>query len=141
MLGRDVVVLHALGVTLGGIEGIDGGLRQANFHVAALHLGTFVQLSMELFAEGEGAAGDPGDQGGDDTFVLIDEGEQEVSRLDGLMTVVLGKLLGLKDGLLGFLGEFIEFHRLLLTNHDPSLRGGTASQARSDTAYNCKPRR
>jgi hypothetical protein len=51
------------------------------------------------------------EHGADDTFAFRGEGEKKVQGMDGLVAIFGGKLLGLLNSFLCFLGKFIESER------------------------------
>ena len=108
VLRRGVLVAQPARLLLGAVDDALGARIQAE--LAALDAGAPGQGGRDLAAErGEIHAEAPERLGGD-AVVGVDEGGEQVLRVEHGALHPLGELLGGDDGLLGLLGEAVELH-------------------------------
>jgi hypothetical protein len=74
VLGRDVFILHPLGIALGGCEDVRGGAGQADLAGSAIYLRTALQIALDFFAQRLDRPGDLGDHRWHDAILLAKQG-------------------------------------------------------------------
>ena len=103
MLGRDELVLHAVGFGLGGVEHFGEGRADAGSGAAG-GLGLVRELGVDDLFELRGVSTDFFEHGADDAAVFGQQRGEQVDRLDLRIAPLGGELLSAGDGLLGLDG-------------------------------------
>ena len=109
VLGRDVFVGQPAGLFLGPLDHPLGARVEGD--LATLDAGAPGEQAGQLVAEGGQVDAEPAERLGRHAVVGLDEGGQDVLRIEDRAVEVLGVLLGGDDRLLGLLGETVKLHR------------------------------
>ena len=110
VLGGDVGVLHVRRLALGRVEHVAGGSRQADGRVRSMLSRARSELLFGGRQQGCRRAADPVNDLRHDAVALAEQGDEQMVWFDLDVAEGLGQLLGIQDGFLGFLGEFLEVH-------------------------------
>ncbi len=116
VLGRGELVLHRVGLFLGGFEHLDGALAEAG-HRPARGLGQVAEFGVEDALELAYVRADFFEDRADNAVGFGHQRGQQVDRFDLRVAAIGGQFLRALDGLLGFDREFVE-----PDGHDPSPR-------------------
>jgi len=111
VLGGDVLVLEPLGLLLGPLE----QLLEPVAHVglgSALHPGDGPELVLEAALHLAGVRADALEEGLRHAVLLVEQGEEEVLEVDGLVLALAGLGLGLLERFLGLHGQLFGSHVL-----------------------------
>ena len=140
MLDADKFILHGLGFPGGSAQDLVGGLGDIDFVRVTARTGHPGQ-GRQFFSHGGGeAAGIHAhllEQLGDQAVFLAGDGQQQVLRLQGVVLVLHGQLLGRLDGLDGFLCILIGIHNASL--HSPVRLGARGGAVMPETLQGCRP--
>jgi hypothetical protein len=109
VLGGDVLVLEPLRLRLGPFQQLLQPVAEVGL-AAALNLGDGAQLVLEPALHLGGAGADALEQGSGHAVLLVEEGEQQVLQVDGLVLALAGLGLGLLQGFLGLHGQLVGSH-------------------------------
>ncbi len=131
MLGRDVLVLEPRHLVEGGHEDLAQSCAWGRLAAADL-LGAAFEHRLEARGERLGLDLHPPQEGGDQTVVLVEQGEQEVFGLDGGVLEAGSRRLGGLEGLLGTFGESIKAHVLWIPRRSPRQPPGHGAAAQHD---------
>jgi hypothetical protein len=109
----DVLVAPLGGFLVGQVEQVDQFLGGLDFPAGAFHLGQAVHGVLQGGHQGGQAGAGLLQDGPGGAALLVDQGGQQVHRLDVGVVVAQGQALGVLDGGLERRGEFFETHVLL----------------------------
>jgi hypothetical protein len=112
-LGGDVLVAPLGGFLVGQVEQVDQFLGGLDLAARAFHLGQPVHGVLQASHQGRQAGAGLLQDGPGRAAFLVDQGGQQVHRLDIGVVVAQGQALGVLDGGLERGGEFVETHVLL----------------------------
>ena len=105
VLDRDVLVLHPVGIVLGRVE--DPGQFRAERRLAPGDLGQGVQPFLGRPEDLGGVDAELAEQGADHPLFAVEQGHQQVHRLEPLMPAIARQALGALDRLLALQRQFI----------------------------------
>ena len=109
MLGRDIVVVHPLGLIVGGLQRVGDAAREIGLR-RAVDLGHGVDQCLGLGDQLPRVVSHLGEYLGHDALFLPQQGQQQVGHLDLAGVGAAGQVLGGGEGLLGLLGIAIEIY-------------------------------
>ena len=107
VLGGDELIFEMAGFVEGALEYLVEGLREVHSGLPACSLGHALEHIAGFRDDGVGLNAALFEDWADDPFLLLGQSDEQMEGKHHLTAALLGNGLGLLNGLLGLLGEFI----------------------------------